>query len=130
MFICVFFAKMFGSSKKSSTFASANQVVRPTTRAYFGVWCNGNTADSGPAFPGSSPGTPTKNQSLSKVIGFFVAYRRRPKNVRTRHLMLCTVRLSSWPMLVKLNTIERPANLLLHWRTTAPRPVMMTSGKW
>ena len=26
----------------------------------FGVWCNGNTADSGPAFPGSSPGTPTK----------------------------------------------------------------------
>ena len=25
-----------------------------------GVWCNGNTADSGPAFPGSSPGTPTK----------------------------------------------------------------------
>ncbi len=25
----------------------------------FGVWCNGNTADSGPAFPGSSPGTPT-----------------------------------------------------------------------
>ena len=26
----------------------------------FGVWCNGNTADSGPAFPGSSPGTPTR----------------------------------------------------------------------
>ena len=26
----------------------------------FGVWCNGNTADSGPAFPGSSPGTPTQ----------------------------------------------------------------------
>ena len=26
-----------------------------------GVWCNGNTADSGPAFPGSSPGTPTKS---------------------------------------------------------------------
>ena len=27
-----------------------------------GVWCNGNTADSGPAFPGSSPGTPTKRK--------------------------------------------------------------------
>ena len=26
----------------------------------FGVWCNGNTADSGPAFPGSNPGTPTQ----------------------------------------------------------------------
>ena len=25
----------------------------------FGVWCNGNTADSGPAFSGSSPDTPT-----------------------------------------------------------------------
>ena len=25
-----------------------------------GLWCNGNTADSGPAFPGSSPGSPTK----------------------------------------------------------------------
>ena len=25
-----------------------------------GIWCNGNTADSGPAFPGSSPGIPTK----------------------------------------------------------------------
>ena len=24
-----------------------------------GIWCNGNTADSGPAFPGSSPGSPT-----------------------------------------------------------------------
>ena len=27
-----------------------------------GVWCNGNTADSGPAFPGSSPGTPTQEK--------------------------------------------------------------------
>ena len=27
-----------------------------------GVWCNGNTADSGPAFPGSSPGTPTEKK--------------------------------------------------------------------
>ena len=26
-----------------------------------GLWCNGNTADSGPAFPGSSPGSPTRN---------------------------------------------------------------------
>ena len=25
-----------------------------------GIWCNGNTADSGPAFPGSSPGIPTQ----------------------------------------------------------------------
>ena len=25
----------------------------------FGLWCNGNTTDSGPVFPGSSPGSPT-----------------------------------------------------------------------
>ena len=37
----------------------------------FGVWCNGNTADSGPAFPGSSPGTPTK-RDVRKSISFFV----------------------------------------------------------
>ena len=24
-----------------------------------GVWCNGNTTDSGPVIPGSNPGTPT-----------------------------------------------------------------------
>ena len=27
-----------------------------------GLWCNGNTADSGPAFPGSSPGSPTQEE--------------------------------------------------------------------
>ena len=31
----------------------------------FGLWCNGNTADSGPAFPGSSPGSPAKKKSRS-----------------------------------------------------------------
>ena len=50
--------KNFASSRKSRTFAPHLKLVC----AFFGVWCNGNTADSGPAFPGSSPGTPTKNQ--------------------------------------------------------------------
>ena len=30
----------------------------------FGLWCNGNTADSGPAFPGSSPGSPAKKRAV------------------------------------------------------------------
>ena len=38
----------------------------------FGVWCNGNTADSGPAFPGSSPGTPTKREMFARASLFFV----------------------------------------------------------
>ena len=36
----------------------------------FGVWCNGNTADSGPAFPGSSPGTPTKREMFKRTSLF------------------------------------------------------------
>ena len=33
-----------------------------------GVWCNGNTADSGPAFSGSSPDTPTQKSSTSRNV--------------------------------------------------------------
>ena len=29
-----------------------------------GIWCNGNTADSGPAFSGSSPDTPTYKMAV------------------------------------------------------------------
>ena len=46
--------KSFGVSRKSSTFAAANQ------KNDFGVWCNGNTTDSGPVILGSSPSTPTQ----------------------------------------------------------------------
>ena len=42
-------------TKKSCTFA---------THLSLGLWCNGNTADSGPAFPGSSPGSPTKQKPM------------------------------------------------------------------
>ena len=27
-----------------------------------GLWCNGNTTDSGPVIPGSNPGSPTNHQ--------------------------------------------------------------------
>ena len=42
-----------------------------------GLWCNGNTTDSGPVIPGSNPGSPTqhtdKNPLKSQVlVGFFV----------------------------------------------------------
>ena len=37
-----------------------------------GLWCNGNTADSGPAFPGSSPGSPTAESfSLTETLFLF-----------------------------------------------------------
>ena len=34
------------------------------TDKHIGVWCNGNTADSGPAFSGSSPDTPTLTKEV------------------------------------------------------------------
>ena len=38
-----------------------------------GIWCNGNTADSGPAFPGSNPGIPTKQKGcIFRMEPFFV----------------------------------------------------------
>ncbi len=57
--------KSFGSSKKYRTFAPAIR-IRLSGCKDFGVWCNGNTADSGPAFPGSSPGTPT--EEIAKLL--------------------------------------------------------------
>ena len=38
-----------------------------------GIWCNGNTADSGPAFPGSSPGIPTKKSAIFHKVALFLA---------------------------------------------------------
>ena len=29
-----------------------------------GIWCNGNTTDSGPVIPGSNPGIPTEEREL------------------------------------------------------------------
>ena len=44
-----------------------------------GLWCNGNTTDSGPVIPGSNPGSPTqhtdKNPLKSQVlVGFLLLF--------------------------------------------------------
>ena len=36
-----------------------------------GLWCNGNTADSGPAFPGSSPGSPAGKRDADASLFSF-----------------------------------------------------------
>ena len=48
---CIFFAQTLAVFEKSSTFALA-----------IGLWCNGNTTDSGPVIHGSSPCSPTKKE--------------------------------------------------------------------
>ena len=52
-----FFA--FYDKKKPEIFFSIRICCTFASQMSAGLWCNGNTADSGPAFPGSSPGSPT-----------------------------------------------------------------------
>ena len=56
--------------KSVITFASQLRNKPLTSRLNNGIWCNGNTADSGPAFPGSSPGIPTKPRF--KTLAFYM----------------------------------------------------------
>ena len=51
--------KTFAGNKKLRTFATANGNGKSRFHP-IGVWCNGNTTDSGPVIPGSNPGTPTQ----------------------------------------------------------------------
>ena len=46
-------------SKKVSTFAPQFRKLM-SKEQNFGIWCNGNTTDSGPVILGSSPSIPTK----------------------------------------------------------------------
>ena len=45
-------------------------------KSKIGIWCNGNTTDSGPVIPGSSPGIPTyEARHLSVMKDVFFVYR-------------------------------------------------------
>ena len=45
-------------------------------KSKIGIWCNGNTTDSGPVIPGSSPGIPTHMvRHLSVMKSVFFVYR-------------------------------------------------------
>ena len=52
-------------------FVVSKKVV-PLHPKTIGLWCNGNTADSGPAFPGSSPGSPTQKEKEESNLFFFL----------------------------------------------------------
>lgn len=54
-----------GSMPVSKTGGLCSNRGRP---ANIGLWCNGNTPDSGSEIPGSSPGGPTKNMLFSLKI--------------------------------------------------------------
>ena len=53
-------------------FAKAkNKFYFCTRKREIGLWCNGNTTDSGPVIPGSNPGSPTRRR-LFQVVFFCV----------------------------------------------------------
>ena len=61
--------KRFGGFGKRQYLCTRNKAISRKHRN-IGIWCNGNTADSGPAFPGSSPGIPTKRERNLRVALF------------------------------------------------------------
>ena len=73
---------MFGGIKKTSYLctrkkqkASFNDADMHCKTHNIGVWCNGNTADSGPAFSGSSPDTPTKRFPSGNLFSYMQYHR-------------------------------------------------------
>ena len=42
-------------------------------KSKIGIWCNGNTTDSGPVIPGSSPGIPTREHLSFERCFFFIS---------------------------------------------------------
>ena len=66
--------KNFVGFGKSSTFAPAKRNMVVLMRNDIGVWCNGNTTDSGPVILGSSPSTPTEKKEISKRKSLFLVY--------------------------------------------------------
>ena len=63
----------FFQQKNRKTFFYIEKMCNFAPHLGIGLWCNGNTADSGPAFPGSSPGSPTIEVLLSQNL-FFVSF--------------------------------------------------------
>ena len=64
--------KNFVGFGKSSTFAPAKRNMVVLMRNDIGVWCNGNTTDSGPVILGSSPSTPTEKKRFPSGNLFFL----------------------------------------------------------
>ena len=79
----IFFDNFFAKTKICNTFALAKRNI--------GLWCNGNTTDSGPVILGSNPGSPTKKDDL-KVVFFVGLYILHPPKspLRKGDLSLCS----------------------------------------
>ena len=55
-----------------------------------GIWCNGNTTDSGPVIPGSNPGIPT-NLKVAGLSNLFLIHKFTFHNCRSRCVRMCAL---------------------------------------
>ena len=55
-----------------------------------GLWCNGNTTDSGPVIPGSNPGSPTQHTDKRRCVKMhtFIILRTKPRLSQAGALLL------------------------------------------
>ena len=73
--------------------------LHPQTKI-IGLWCNGNTTDSGPVIPGSNPGSPTNYQLLMTkpaknaiLAGFLCFDKCHPKKVDANSVVNSVIRM-------------------------------------
>ena len=64
------------------------EVLDSKAETSLGIWCNGNTTDSGPVFPGSSPGIPTRKRLPTKSL--FLLFTISYSGAATQHLNAVT----------------------------------------
>ena len=82
--------KLFSEKKTAKTFGVRKKFVplQPQTKGehpeMFGLWCNGNTTDSGPVIPGSSPGSPTNRAEAERFPLGLLLRPTPPHKVRRR----------------------------------------------
>ena len=69
---------------------------------FIGLWCNGNTADSGPAFPGSSPGSPTPLKQRKQ--GWSLAAKTKK---RLGYGVMVTLQILVLPFLVRVRVAQQ-----------------------
>lgn len=74
-------SKYLVESKKVCTFALANRGIPVSNieNILIGIWCNGNTTDSGPVILGSSPSIPTKKQTDNGLLFCYSSHLRFPQ---------------------------------------------------
>ena len=53
-----------------------------------GLWCNGNTTDSGPVIPSSNLGSPTKSRDIKSWLFCLYSFAYPPSEFRFAHLLI------------------------------------------